>query len=60
LPAMLAMGFAGENVLRRLRSKNFRLLAGVMIIGMGLVTIFIPWSHSKMQGTGNEHHQMNH
>lgn len=60
LPAMLSMGFAGEKILQRLRSKNFRLLAGLMIIAMGLVTIFIPWSHSQMQSTSNEHHQMHH
>jgi len=60
LPAMLSMGFVGENVLQRLRSKNFRMLAGVMIIAMGVATMFSPLSHMKMNSSVNGHQHMQH
>ncbi len=53
LPAMLSMGLISQQLLDRLRSKNFRRLASVVVIAMGLVTIVTPVMHQS-------HHGMNH
>ena len=52
IPAMLAIGFINGKILQRLRGKNLRALAGVMIIAMGLLTVITPWSHSAATGSG--------
>jgi len=50
LPAMLSMGFVNEKLLRHLRTKNTRRLAGMLIIVMGIMTIAVPWYHSQQHG----------
>jgi sulfite exporter TauE/SafE len=59
LPAMLAVGFAGQELLARLREKRWRVLGGLIIIGMGLVTAALPWMHSggEHDNSGMHHHQ---
>ena len=54
LPAMLSMGLLNQQLLSRLRGKNFRVVAGVLIIAMGLATILIPVSHQR---GGHDHGQ---
>ena len=44
-PAMLATGFASQQVLNLLKKRGARMLAGSLIIIMGVVTLWIPVSH---------------
>ena len=61
LPAMLVTGFAGEKLLVKLKAKNFRVMAGLVIIVMGLITAWVPLSHQTSQQAGGQLHQhMNH
>lgn len=61
LPAMLATGFAGEKLLMILKERKFRVIAGVVIILMGLITLWMPLSHQLSIHSGVEtHRQMNH
>lgn len=60
LPAMLSMGFLSESLMVKLRKKSLRLIAGVLVIVMGVITIIAPWSHRNHihhAGVGNESHQ---
>jgi sulfite exporter TauE/SafE len=56
LPAMLSVGWLNQQLLLQLRGKQFRVLAGLMIIAMGLLTMISPWLHLA----GDEHSQHQH
>mgnify|MGYP000409793071 CR=1 FL=1 len=69
-PAMLATGFASQQVLSLLKKRGARMLAGSLIIAMGAVTLWTPISHlghSRMQSQpapqaieATEHQHMHH
>ena len=60
LPAMLSIGFINEKLLTKLRKGNLRIVAGLIIIGMGLVTIITPWKHAGHSDMGGEGHPHSH
>jgi uncharacterized protein len=67
LPAMLSVGLVSEKILSRLRQGRLRLVAGVLIIAMGVLTLLVPLNHSQHrqhnQGESlqdNEHHHGSH
>ncbi len=62
LPAMLFSGLMGQKILVSLRKKNYRVLASLAIIAMGLLTLLVPWWH-LVEGhnhTDTDKHQHHH
>ena len=50
LPSMLISGFAGKQLLARLRQKGIRAIAGGLMIIFGLFTLLSPLQHAGHQG----------
>lgn len=53
LPVMLFIGFANQQLMKRLKSGSFRALAGGVVIAMGGITMLTPILHSS----AHEHSQ---
>lgn len=53
LPAMVGVGMLNEALLKRLRQKNFRAVAGVLIIAMGIWTLLLPLQHRAHSHSGS-------
>ena len=53
-PAMLATGLASQQVLSLLKKRGARMLAGSLIIVMGVVTLWIPVSHIGHQSSNHQ------
>ncbi|NOX09635.1 MAG: sulfite exporter TauE/SafE family protein [Gammaproteobacteria bacterium] len=45
LPVMLFTGLLGQRVIRFLQGRQLRILAGALIIILGLLTLILPWLH---------------
>lgn len=60
LPAMLSVGFINEKILARLRKKNYRVVAGLIIVVMGIITIVTPWLHSEGAHSEHGNHAVEH
>jgi hypothetical protein len=61
LPAMFATGLASQRVLALLRQRGARMVAGLLIIIMGIITLWIPVSHLSHASHSNMNHgSMNH
>lgn len=56
LPAMLSVGFVGQNMLARLREKQFRTFSGLVIIVMSILTILVPLQHFSGSEQQHQHH----
>lgn len=55
LPAMLALGVSQKKMLAFLFQKEFRSMIGIAVIGMGLLTLSVPWMHFS---TGHQQHNV--
>lgn len=53
-PAMLATGFASQQVLNLLKKRGARMLAGSLIIAMGVITLWAPVSHIGHQSRNHQ------
>lgn len=54
-PAMIATGLASQQVLSLLKKRGARMLAGSLIIVMGVVTLWLPISHLGHSQMQNQH-----
>lgn len=56
LPAMLSVGFIGQKMLSQFREKKYRMISGIVIITMGILTILMPLQHFYTEETQHQHH----
>ncbi|MDC3332795.1 sulfite exporter TauE/SafE family protein [bacterium] len=55
VPAMLSLGWLGQAVMKKLQSKQFRLLAGTLVVLMGVATMATPLIHMNNNNNGSDH-----
>ena len=69
LPAVMGAGLITGGLSNWLRKPQVRQIFGVIMIGLGTMTIFIPMDHSAhtghemsagMSGENHDHHRMHH